>query len=595
MRVRMLMTLVASAQAVTTQEANVLANTVQFAAAAICEDVPGYTYHEKVNKEFGGGNLQSLTSNVLAGSVCLSTCNSNTNCMGFTRFSSPTGSYCNLFGYLPTPVKCTTTTWANVYIKNTVTLDASCGPAKTCAAAAPPSAPTVYRDCDAVGHTCVDGDWKNSFGHTCADLRKYSNGGGADWLDIHGEPAGKWCCQFCQRDCTLATGCHDGYWKDATGSTCQDLRTKSNGGAPDWTDMQGKKAADECCQFCGTAEASPSPEATPTPEPGVNPSPEPTKPTCGGDPSTFDAGFGACSTYCPPGGNMAYCSGDIGKSGPNTGKSAASVCQECGTCSPAPVASPAPVPKPDNKIKGVLCPAKDILVVHSDCISGAPHFDKEGMVCADDGKPTEAYCSYGVGASACARCLSAPAPPPAPMHPFPPAPAPAGMLENGIYTLTGGRQKKLCCDLGTGRVVCNRGAVGPWEKFQLTYLGFNFYTLTGGKDKKMCADEGPTRMICNRGALGPLEKFELKHLGGNDYAMKGGHAKKWCADEAGGVICNRAYSNGAWEKFTFTKLSNGTMPDTTAGTDTNGPVLSAPADKADDDEQNGQDDDEKKH
>ena len=128
MRVRMLMTLVASAQAVTTQEANVLANTVQFAAAAICEDVPGYTYHEKVNKEFGGGNLQSLTSNVLAGSVCLSTCNSNTNCMGFTRFSSPTGSYCNLFGYLPTPVKCTTTTWANVYIKNTVTLDASCGP-----------------------------------------------------------------------------------------------------------------------------------------------------------------------------------------------------------------------------------------------------------------------------------------------------------------------------------------------------------------------------------------------------------------------------------------------------------------------------------
>ena len=52
MRVRMLMTLVASAQAATTQEAHVLDNTVQAAGAAICEDVPGYTYHEKVNKEY---------------------------------------------------------------------------------------------------------------------------------------------------------------------------------------------------------------------------------------------------------------------------------------------------------------------------------------------------------------------------------------------------------------------------------------------------------------------------------------------------------------------------------------------------------------
>ena len=63
---------------------------------------------------------------------------------------------------------------------------------------------------------------------------------------------------------------------------------------------------------------------------------------------------------------------------------------------------------------------------HSSCVAGSPHFDPEGMVCANDGEPNEAYCSCmplpaltpsqlrslivlelvadDVGESTCARC-----------------------------------------------------------------------------------------------------------------------------------------------------------------------------------------------
>jgi len=56
-------------------------------------------------------------------------------------------------------------------------------------------------------------------------------------------------------------------------------------------------------------------------------------------------------------------------------------------------------------INGQPCPPDAILVENNDCLAGAPHFDPEGMVCANDGTPSEAYCSYHVGPSACARCL----------------------------------------------------------------------------------------------------------------------------------------------------------------------------------------------
>ena len=56
-------------------------------------------------------------------------------------------------------------------------------------------------------------------------------------------------------------------------------------------------------------------------------------------------------------------------------------------------------------INGRPCAMEDIVVEDADqCIRGAPHYDAEGAVCANDGTATEAFCSYDVGSKACARC-----------------------------------------------------------------------------------------------------------------------------------------------------------------------------------------------
>jgi len=64
-------------------------------------------------------------------------------------------------------------------------------------------------------------------------------------------------------------------------------------------------------------------------------------------------------------------------------------------------------PKPETikfKINGAYCYTANIVKVGDWCIPGAPRFDKEGSVCANDGKGKVAYCSYGVGFNACAYC-----------------------------------------------------------------------------------------------------------------------------------------------------------------------------------------------
>ena len=56
------------------------------------------------------------------------------------------------------------------------------------------------------------------------------------------------------------------------------------------------------------------------------------------------------------------------------------------------------------QINGGSCPSSAVVVTASNCIQGAPHYDPEGMVCANDNTATESYCSYEVGAAACAYC-----------------------------------------------------------------------------------------------------------------------------------------------------------------------------------------------
>ena len=55
-------------------------------------------------------------------------------------------------------------------------------------------------------------------------------------------------------------------------------------------------------------------------------------------------------------------------------------------------------------INGNPCSLQQVITVDNECNPAAPDYDAEGMVCANDGTPQEAYCSYNVGVNACARC-----------------------------------------------------------------------------------------------------------------------------------------------------------------------------------------------
>ena len=55
-------------------------------------------------------------------------------------------------------------------------------------------------------------------------------------------------------------------------------------------------------------------------------------------------------------------------------------------------------------VKGQLCAMEDIVV--EDRCQPALQGDPEGMVCANEGTASEAYCSYDVGPNACARCTN---------------------------------------------------------------------------------------------------------------------------------------------------------------------------------------------
>jgi hypothetical protein len=116
---------------------------------------------------------------------------------------------------------------------------------------------------------------------------------------------------------------------------------------------------------------------------------------------------------------------------------------------------------------------------------------------------------------------------------------------NGIRKFKGGRSGKFCADEGN-RIVCNRGAVGSWEKFNISRFGDKY--LLRGRSGKFCADEG-NRIVCNRHFPGAWEKFNIvKH--GDKYVLIGGRYGKYCADESGGIVCNRD-TVGAWETFTL--------------------------------------------
>jgi len=128
------------------------------------------------------------------------------------------------------------------------------------------------------------------------------------------------------------------------------------------------------------------------------------------------------------------------------------------------------------------------------------------------------------------------------------------LIPGSIVALKGGRHGKYCADEGN-KIKCNRGGIGPWEKFKVVDAGSGRIGLKGGKNgfRKFCADEGNT-IKCNRGGIGPWEKFQVHKAGHGKIALRGGRHRKVCADEGNTVKCNRG-GIGPWEKFTVKCLS----------------------------------------
>ena len=109
-------------------------------------------------------------------------------------------------------------------------------------------------------------------------------------------------------------------------------------------------------------------------------------------------------------------------------------------------------------------------------------------------------------------------------------------------------KSKWCADEGH-RMICNRGAIGGWEKQQLHHITGNTFAIKGGKDKKWCADEGH-RIKCNRGAIGGWEKFKVYPRNGNKIRLKGGKINRYCKKVGNDIKCNTRRSRSA-HSFNF--------------------------------------------
>ena len=132
----------------------------------------------------------------------------------------------------------------------------------------------------------------------------------------------------------------------------------------------------------------------------------------------------------------------------------------------------------------------------------------------------------------------------------------AANLNTGIYTLKGynptSKNNKYCAR-EDNRIICNREAVGPWEKFIILKNNDGTYSLKGWTGK-YCASEN-NGIICNREALGPWEKFIILKNNDGTYSLKATNVDKYCASENNGIVCNRG-AVGPWEKFLITRIGD---------------------------------------
>jgi hypothetical protein len=115
-----------------------------------------------------------------------------------------------------------------------------------------------------------------------------------------------------------------------------------------------------------------------------------------------------------------------------------------------------------------------------------------------------------------------------------------------------GKGSRWCADEGN-RMLCNRGAIGGWEKQTLRHVkDGKYFAIKGGRNQKYCADE-TNKIRCNRGGIGGWEKFKITPRNSGGIVMKGGKKKRWCKLVGGAIRCN-TYQSSKRSEFKMKNL-----------------------------------------
>ncbi|OKI40586.1 hypothetical protein A6A27_39640 [Micromonospora sp. CB01531] len=106
---------------------------------------------------------------------------------------------------------------------------------------------------------------------------------------------------------------------------------------------------------------------------------------------------------------------------------------------------------------------------------------------------------------------------------------------------------------GAQPLIANRVAVGPWEKFDVTYLSGGYVRLRAEANNKfVCAENyGNSPLIANRDSAGTWETFRLVKNTDQSVSLIAQVNNKFVTAESGGtqpLIANRTTSLG-WERF----------------------------------------------
>ena len=119
-------------------------------------------------------------------------------------------------------------------------------------------------------------------------------------------------------------------------------------------------------------------------------------------------------------------------------------------------------------------------------------------------------------------------------------------------SLKGNNNSYVSSENGVNAMVCNRTAVGAWEKFTVVNAGNGKVALQGNNGKYV-TDGSP--MWCSSNTITNAAKFTWTNAGGGLIALKGNNGN-YVSSENGlqAMNCNRS-AIGAWEKFSWAEVA----------------------------------------